>query len=47
MKPMAPIRQQADATSKLRRGAKAKSMTFGVGKTGNGKRADERDRLVC
>jgi hypothetical protein len=43
MKPMAPIRQQADATSKLSSGgAKAKSTTFGVGKTGNGKRADER-----
>jgi hypothetical protein len=35
MKPMAPIRLQADAASKLSRGAKAKSTTIGVGKTGN------------
>jgi hypothetical protein len=42
MRPMAPIRPQADATSKLSKGAKAKSTTFDVGKTGNGKRADER-----
>jgi hypothetical protein len=37
MKPMIPIRPQADATSKLSRGAKAESTTIGIGNTGNKK----------
>jgi hypothetical protein len=35
MKPMIPIRPQADATSKLSRGAKAESTRIGVGSIGD------------
>jgi hypothetical protein len=45
MKPMIPIRPQADATSKLSRGAKAESMTIGVGNTGSEERPISIDRL--
>jgi hypothetical protein len=39
---MAPIRQEADATSRLRRGVKAESMTLALAGQENGKKADER-----
>jgi hypothetical protein len=45
MKPMAPTRPQANTTSKLSRGTKAKSTTFDVGKT-TGEGPMSIDRLV-
>jgi hypothetical protein len=45
MKPMIPIRPQADATSKLSRGAKAESTRIGVGNIGNKERPISIDRL--
>jgi hypothetical protein len=45
MKPMIPIRPQADATSKLSRGAEAESTTIGVGNTGSEERPISVDRL--
>jgi hypothetical protein len=39
---MAPIRQEADATSRLKRRVKAESTTLALEGQENGKRADER-----